>query len=305
MKRIPWALLPLLLFIRFSGSCTVHADDSIARLQDSLEAIAAGYEGEIGIALITSRGDTLVVNNETKYPLMSVFKLHQAIALCDKFARSGTPLDTVVEIDTRTLNSATWSPMLRDHKEPVIVIPVSALMRYTIMQSDNNASNYMFDNLCSVEETDSFIASLIPRGSFRISVTEADMWSNHDLAYENCSSPLGAASLICRLFTDSVLCAEHSGFIRGALLECSTGADRIAAAFGDDDSVDVAHKTGSGFTNAQGVLCACNDVAVIMLPDGSRYALAVFIKDFHGPESIAAEAIARISAAVRDVMARY
>ena len=34
----------------------------------------------IGVAVITSWGDTVVVNGERHYPLMSVFKFHQAVA---------------------------------------------------------------------------------------------------------------------------------------------------------------------------------------------------------------------------------
>lgn len=270
----------------------------LENLRVSLEKIAAKYPGEIGIALLTGDGDTLVVNNETKYPLMSVFKLHQALALCDLFEQRATSLDTVVEIPASCLNPDTWSPMLKDHSEKTIELPVRELLRYTLIQSDNNASNYMFETLRSVAETDSFVATLIPRESFRLVVTEADMWSDHDRCYENCSSPLGAALLINRLYTDSTLCPVNRDFICTTLRECRTGTDRIVAPLADKKEVVVGHKTGSGFRNDDGVLSAHNDVAYVTLPGGRHYALAVLVKDFHGSEAEAAKIIAGISATV-------
>lgn len=271
---------------------------ALENLEDSLEKIAAKYPGEIGIALLTGEGDTLLVNNEPKYSLMSVFKLHQALALCNLFEQRATSLDTVLEIPLARLNPDTWSPMLKDHVGKAIVLSVRELLRYTLMQSDNNASNYMFETICSVAETDSFVAALIPRESFRLVVTEADMWSDHDRCYENRSSPLGAALLVNRLYTDSTLCPVNRDFLCTTLRECRTGTDRIMAPLAGKKDVVVGHKTGSGFRNDKGILSAHNDVAYVTLPDGRHYALAVLVKDFHGTESEAAKAIAEISATV-------
>lgn len=277
---------------------TVAAPADMASLKDSLDSISGQYRGEIGIALIIGEGDTLTVANEPKYPLMSVFKLHQAIALChDLESRSASP-DTVMRIPRASLNPDTWSPMLKDHTGDTITLSVRDLLRYTLIQSDNNASNYMFEHLLPVADSDSFIATLIPRDSFRLTVTEADMWDNHSLCYQNRSSPLGAAMLIDRLYTDSIIGNADATFIRTTLRECQTGADRIVAPLQGKPGVTVGHKTGSGFRDADGTLTAHNDVAYVTLPDGRHYSLAVLVKDFHGDEAEASQAIARISAAV-------
>lgn len=267
-------------------------------LQDSLQTVAGSYPGEIGIALITDRGDTVLVNNEDKYPLMSVFKLHQAISLCHLFDQRGTSLDSVVTLRRNELNPDTWSPMLKDHTGYELTMPVRELLVYTLTQSDNNASNWMFSNIEPVTATDSVVSTIIPRGSFRLEVTEADMWGDHSLCYRNHSSPLGAAELINRLFTDSILSRGTADFIRTTLRECKTGADRIAAPLKDLEEIVVAHKTGSGFRDSNGILTAHNDVAFVELPGNRHYALAVLVKDFNGSESDAAAAIARISAIV-------
>lgn len=310
MKKIIslFGVLPLMA-VSLLGSCSVskanRAEASpspreamIGQLRDSLAHIAGEYPGEIGIALLTSAGDTVVVADEDKYPLKSVFKLHQAISLCRLFDAQGTPLDTVLEIPRRKLNPATWSPMLKDYTADPIRISVRDMLRYTLTQSDNNASNYLFETVEPVAAADSFISTIIPRAGFRIVATEAEMFGNHALCYENHSSPLGAALLIDRLFTDSIIDTASRDFICTTLGQCTTGADRIVAPLAGKDGVTVAHKTGSGFRNADGILCAHNDVAFVTLPDGTSYSLAVLIKDFNGSEQEAAKAIARISSTV-------
>lgn len=275
----------------------------IGVLTDSIRSIAEEYGGEIGVALITGEGDTLVLNNENKYPLMSVFKLHQAVALCHDFEKAGRSLDTVLSIPRSSLNPDTWSPMLQEHTGDTIKLPVRELLRYTLMQSDNNASNLLFRQFTSVKETDAFIASLIPRESFRLVYDEEEMSADHRKCYSNSSSPLGVAILLDRLYTDSIIGTDNQQFISRTLRECKTGTDRIVAPLLSQKGVTVGHKTGSGFRE-NGILAAHNDAGFITYGDGRHYTLVVLIKDFHGDETGAARAISRISAAVYRALTR-
>lgn len=275
----------------------------IGVLTDSIRSIAEEYGGEIGVALITGEGDTLVLNNENKYPLMSVFKLHQAVALCHDFEKAGRSLDTVLSIPRSSLNPDTWSPMLQEHTGDTIKLPVRELLRYTLMQSDNNASNLLFRQFTSVKETDAFIASLIPRESLRLVYDEEEMSADHRKCYSNSSSPLGVAILLDRLYTDSIIGTDNQQFISRTLRECKTGTDRIVAPLLSQKGVTVGHKTGSGFRD-NGILAAHNDAAFITYGDGRHYTLVVLVKDFHGDETAAARAISRISAAVYRALTR-
>lgn len=271
-------------------------------LADSISRITAACPGEVGVAVIVDGTDTVVVNDRSVYPMMSVFKLHQALALCNRFDRDGRSLDTLLTIRRDELDPHTWSPMLKEHREALIALPVADLLRYTLVWSDNNASNVLFERLLGVAATDSFVATLIPRASFQIAYTEAEMSADHAKAYSNYTSPLGAAMLMDRLFADSIVSRPKQRFIQRLLGECTTGKDRIAAPLLDKAGVTIAHKTGSGYT-ANGILAAHNDVAHICLPSGVRYTLAVFVKDFRGNEAQASRVAARISAAVYAVLA--
>lgn len=273
-------------------------------LTDTIAQIVSGYPGEIGVAVIINGSDTVAVNNESIYPMMSVFKVHQALAVCRQFDCEGLSLDTLLNIQRDELDANTWSPMLKEHQEPMFTLTVGDLLRYTLLQSDNNASNLMFERLIGVPETDRFIATLIPRSSFQIAYTESEMAADHAKAYSNRTSPLGAAMLMERLFTDSLVSRGKQAFLRKALGECVTGKDRIAAPLIGKEGVSLAHKTGSGYMKEGGILVAHNDVGYISLPGGVHYALAVFVKDFKGNEAQAAQAIARISECVYSLLAK-
>lgn len=293
------------LGLSIAASCTWcrsdaknHSNVDTTLLRDSISKIVSTYPGEIGVAVIVDNTDTVTVNDRNIYPMMSVFKLHQSLAVCHDFDRRGTGLDSLISIDRSDLDQHTWSPMLKEHPEEEITLSVAELMRYALIQSDNNASNLMFKRLVNVAQTDSFIATVVPRRDFRIVYTEEEMSADHSRAYANSTSPLGAAILINRIFTDSIVSQDKQSFIAGALSECRTGTDRIVAPLLGRPGITAAHKTGSGYRNERGILAAHNDVAYISLPDGISYSLAVFVKDFNGDEAQAAAAIARVSDAV-------
>lgn len=271
-------------------------------LSDTISKIVSEYPGEIGVGVLINNKHKVTVNNESIYPMMSVFKLHQALAVCEDLDNKLISLDSVMTINRGELDPNTWSPMLKEHSEDTISLSIKDLLRYTLAQSDNNASNLMFERLVSVAQTDSFITTIIPRESFQILYSESEMSADHDKAYSNYTSPIGAAMLIDRLFTTSLLSAEKQIFIKKVLSECATGKDRIVAPLIGKEGIVIAHKTGSGYTNDKGELVAHNDVAYIRLPNGVGYALAVFVKDFKGNEAQASKAIARISEVVYSVL---
>ena len=240
-------------------------------------------------------------NNSTNPPLTDV--------LTDSISRivSACPGEIGVAIiinntDTVKVNDKSVYPMMKDYSELVISLTVRDLLRYTIAQSDNNASNLMFKDMVNVAQTDSFIATLIPRSSFQIAYTEEEMSADHDRAYFNYTSPLGAAMLMNRLFTESIVSGEKQSFIKNTLKECVTGTDRIVAPLLDKERVSIAHKTGSGYVNENGILAAHNDVAYICLPNNVCYTLAIFVKDFKGNESQASQYVAHISEVVYSLL---
>ena len=77
------------------------------RTEESLEAeireIIDAADAQVGVALIIDGKDTLAVDGGGRYPLMSVMKFHQSVALLRYRDICGTGLDHELEIDKRDL----------------------------------------------------------------------------------------------------------------------------------------------------------------------------------------------------------
>lgn len=292
---------PLLFYVFCAVLCLCACTNSSARheadvfygLEEELAEFVADKPGKIGVAVIADGGDTLTVNNSDDYPLMSMFKLHQAIAVSRVLDVRGIGFDTVVRVDRSSLDPDTWSPMLKEHDEDEIVVSVGELLDYILVHSDNNASNILFDRVASVASTDSIVRNIVPAGRFRLLYTESEMKAEHGLAYANVSSPLAYAVMVSRLFTDSVVSASKQEFIKDAMRRCSTGESRIAAGLGA--GAVFAHRTGSGYINDRGEVVAVNDGGYVLLPDGGAYTIVVMVKDFAGPQADADKLIAEVS----------
>ena len=83
------------------------------QLETQLKEAIKGKKAEIGIAVIIDGKDTVTVNNDIHYPLMSVFKFHQALALADYMGKQKQSLETRLPIKKSDLKPDTYSP-LRD-----------------------------------------------------------------------------------------------------------------------------------------------------------------------------------------------
>ncbi len=266
-------------------------------LQDSIHRMILRCPGSVGVAIIVNNHDTITVNNNNNYPMMSVFKLHQALATCNHLDKQGVSIDSVLDIQQKELDPNTWSPMMKEHKEALIRLSIRDLLCYALIQSDNNSSNILFDRILSVENTDLYIASLLPRKAFKIAYTESEIAKDHGKAYANFSTPLATAILINRLFTERILSEDYQSFIKETLTRCMTGEKRIASPLLGKKGVSIVHKTGSGYRD-KGILAAHNDAAYITLPNGTNYTLIIFTKDFRGSEAEASRVISQISAIV-------
>ena len=271
--------------------------DGREQMVSEVKRIADGAKGTVGVAMVCE-GDTMTINNEGRYAMMSVFKLHECLAVANALESRGISLDTLINVRAAEMDRQTWSPMNDIYKEGDFRIQASELMRRALIDSDNNASNLLFSHVVTPSETDAFIRTIAPDTCFAIRYSEAEMKARHERAYDNYSTPLSAALLIAKVFREPIVSPEHQGVIREWLTQVTTGHDRLGAAVEGAEGVTFAHKTGSGYRNDAGELMAFNDVAYFELADGRWYSLAVMIRDFAGTEDEAAKIMAEISRTV-------
>lgn len=289
-----------ILFLLAAGAGMLPALLSAQRpaaLKEQLQRIISGKQAEVGIAVILNGEDTITVNNDGRYPMMSVFKFHQALAVTDYMMRNRTPLDSTLFITKEELKPDTYSP-LRDKypDDEEVTVSIQELLTYTLQQSDNNACDILFHRLVSTEETDRYIHSL-GIDSCSISMTEDDMHRDLANCYRNWTTPLAAARLFEKFLTLRLPGNGYHEFLKHTLISCQTGKDRLARPL-ENTQAAIGHKTGTGDRNADGKIIGTNDAGFVIPPDGQHYTIAVFVKDSAETPEATAQIIADISDAV-------
>lgn len=291
--------LTLLLFILLPAYAL--AGNRFQKLYANIHQFISQQNAEVGVAIIANGKDTITIENNRRYPLMSVFKLHQALAVGDYCKRHRLSFDTLLAVNSTDLQPNTYSP-LRDQYPQGGKFSLKQLMEYTLHLSDNNACDILFKFTGGPAATDRYIRSL-GINDFSIQYTEDDMHQDLSLCYENWSTPLATAEVIEALLTRTLFDKPHQEFIKEALVTCQTGKSRIAQPL-QDKHVTIGHKTGTGDRNTSGQLIAINDAGFVQLPNGYRYTLVVFVKDSQESMEHTEAIIARISEMVYQALSK-
>lgn len=290
------------LFTALALPATAHAEQK--DLEKQLQEAIRGKKADIGIAVIHNGKDTITLHNDDRYPMMSVFKFHQALAVVHHIAQQQLPLTTSLSIRKSDLHPNTYSPLRDKYPEGGIRLPLKELLAYTLQLSDNNACDILFDYAGGPKQTDAYIRSLGIE-NFSISQTEQDMHRDLEACYRNWTTPLEAARLLEILITRPLFAdTTYQSFIRQTLIACETGKDRLPKPLLHTKAV-IGHKTGTGDRNANGQLIGTNDIGFVFLPDGQRYTIAVFIKNSEENPEVNAQIIADLSRIVYQFAISY
>lgn len=244
----------------------------------------------------------MTVHNDYRYPLMSVFKLHQALAVAEWCEENRHPLDTLIYLRAQDLKPHTYSPLRDKYPTGNISISIKELLEYTLKLSDNNACDILFGLTGGTAATEAYIRSLGLK-HFAIRATEDEMHRDSRYYASNWSTPLEAARLVEILCTRKLFDKEKQDFIKQTMTEARTGLHRLAQPLEITNAI-IGHKTGTGDPNSRGELTGINDVGFVYLPNGRRYSIAVLVawsaEDMAHTEQI----IADISQAVFNYMTK-
>lgn len=273
-------ILTIILFVFMCVGYSASKDQSskASQLQLRLEEFVTEKDARIGIAVIIDGKDTVTVNGRRDFPMMSVVKFPQAIALAKWLEDNNKTLADSVTFDASDLMENTYSPMLRKYGRITMTMSFRELLGWSLINSDNNACDIIFRHLGGVENTESLLHRMKISADITIGATEADMYEDKNLSYLNRSTPLAMAELFSRF--DNRLRHLSSDYADIALMleQCQTGQDRLAAPLMQTNAV-IGHKTGTGFVMPQGRLMSVNDCGYVCLPNGHKYVIAVFIAD--------------------------
>ena len=265
-------------------------------LQRQIQDLIRDADATVGVAVLTSGGESFAVNDTIGFAMLSTFKFPLAMAVLHQLDERGTPLDPALLITKADLLPDTYSPLRDSCPEGNFRLPVRRLIEYAITLSDNNACDILLRFIGGPAALQQYIRNLgIP--GIAIAADEALMHRSPENVYLNHARPSSAALLIDRFLQGNLLSPAHQQFLKNTMIATSTGTDKLRGML--PSSAIVGHKTGSS-DRIHGMKIADNDIGFVLLPDGTHYSITVFVMNSRKSDTANAALIARISKLVYD-----
>lgn len=235
-------------------------------LQTKVDSLLDVKRVDVGMA-VSYQGKILCAENLDKhFPMMSVFKLHQAIAVLDSLERSPISLGSKILITKDMLHEDTYSPLRDKYPEGNVRLGIGDLLHYTLWQSDNNACDILFSLFGGTRYAQMQMERLGLLDT-QIKWTEDDIHKDTKRCRDNFTTPREAITILET--------AYKNDWLRRCMEECQTGQNRLPALL-PKDKVRIGHKTGTGDALPNGLLVGINDIGFVTLPNGEHYFIAVF-----------------------------
>ncbi len=258
------------LFI-FFWSVNLFAQDR-TELKRNIEQIIATKKADVGVSVLNlNNGDTISINGSKHYPMISVFKFHIALTVLNKVDKGELSLKQKLFIKNNELLENTWSPFREKHPNGDISITLKEALQWMIIKSDNNLCDILIRLIGGVKTIDNFINN----PDFVIRNDEEGMHQNWDAQFLNTTTPNFSNQLLKRFFEKQLLSRKSTKFLYKTMVETSVGPNRIKGKL--PPKTEVAHRTGSSFTNDAGLTGAINDIGIVNLPNGNHFIISVFV----------------------------
>ncbi|MEC3912386.1 class A beta-lactamase [Sphingobium sp. CR2-8] len=279
-----------------------------AKLLGEFTRFAALSDGTVGIAARDLQtGETQALNGDTLFPMASAYKVAVAGRIFALIDAGDLRLDDQLALDPALASEGGIAWMF---SRPGATLSVDRLLELMLQKSDNNATDVLVARAGGPQAITGFVtklgitglrvdsdtAHLLYRamgihplsGSFRQNADAArradpqlavrDIRDLPNLAFaaelEDTSTPRAMVDLITAYESGRALSAASTQRLFTIMAHCETGKKRLVAML--PPGTAIAHKTGS--LNGIG-----NDVGVVRLPDGRRFAVVVFVmKDSRG-----------------------
>ncbi|RDJ20743.1 serine hydrolase [Bosea caraganae] len=287
------------------------ADWDKAKLDSEIPKIEQQSGGRLGVALIDLKDrKTWSHRGKEPFPFQSVFKLPLAVAVLQAVEAGKFKLDQSITVTRKDL-SLYHSPLAKAFKGESNGYPLRDLLTRATGDSDNSAADLLlrlvggpqaltkvlrdggvtgisvdrYERVFQPEilglpgyswdqeiDTAQFYKSIeaLPAAQRRKTL-EASLNDSRDSA-----TPEASIAFLDGFAAGNWLREpEHTRLIDTIITETKSGPDRIRA--GLPKGAGFAHKTGLGPT-ADGLNHATNDIGIVTLPNGRRFAIAVYLK---------------------------
>jgi beta-lactamase class A len=265
-------------------------------LQRQIREIAADAHGKVSVACaLPGASLNCDLNPHAHPPMQSVFKLPLAMAVMQRVDQGKLRLDQPVRfLASDRILPHVYSPLQTQYPEANIGVSLRELLRLNTTLSDNIAADILLRLIGGPAAVQAYMDSLEIRG-FHIEDSERELHAEVAAQYRNWFEPAAAVALLRRLSDHSPLTPASTALILDWMH--STRTKRLE---GDlPAGTLVAHKSGTSDVE-KGVAFATNDIALITLPDGRQFAVAVFLTDAMADDVTRDKVIARIGKAAYD-----
>lgn len=299
MKQL-YHWLPLLLLL-LCPACQDKPGDRAAGLQQDIEDYLEDKQATVGVSVLTDTCTMVAVNDTLRLPLMSVFKFPVAWAVLHRMERQGTPLDTVLSLTPDDLKTGTYSPLCQSHPDRRAEVRMDSLLHYSIALSDNNACDVLLKYAGGPKAVERYMHDL-GIADISLSASEDDMHREPSKALDNNATPRAVSQMFQRFLQRDTLSTAHHNFLFRTLMSTSTGNNKLRAGIPGKRHQMFGHKTGSSDRTADGVKLADNDAGFVIMPDGQRYYITVFVNNSMENDSVNAAIISTVSQMVYDLL---
>lgn len=287
------------------------ADWDRARLDSGIKTIERDARGRLGVALIDLKDrKSWSHRGQERFPMQSVFKLPLAVAVLQAVEAGKLRLDQEIRVKRNEL-ALYWSPLKKGFKGEEQGYTVTDLLTRSAGASDNSAADVLMKRIGGPK----VVTTMLNEGGIagisvdryerefqpEIAGLPAFAWDKviDDEAFEAAIAAMpkekrraALESYIKGEARDSATPEASIAFLEGLargnwlrepahdrlltdiLLKSPTGAQRVRA--GLPTGATFAHKTGTGDT-LDGINSATNDIGIVALPDGRRFAIAIYL----------------------------
>jgi len=282
-----------------------------------IEHVATGLAGRIGFAAQEIGGDEVIAfNGDETFAMASTYKVAIAAAVLDRVDKGELSLDQLVEVPPDMFVTGVVA-LAETFPHPGIQLSVANLIEVMITESDNTATDVCMGlaggaaavtkNLRRLGITDFRVdrttreilmdfyglPGVTPedvaegiRNNPALVQAQVDPNPDFEADPRDHATPLAMLQLLLAIDGGKAMSPESRKFLLGVMSRTRTGPGRLKGLL--PKGTPVAHKTGT----AGGI---ANDVGYITLPDGRRFAIAVYTNSNETSVSDRDRAIAEIA----------
>ena len=289
----------------------------------AIERVASGLAGRIGFAAQEIGGNEVIAfNGDKTFVMASTYKVAIAAAVLDRVDKKELSLDQLVDVTPDTMVVGETA-LAETFVHAGLRLSIANLIEVMITESDNTATDILMglaggsaavtDYLRRLGISDFRVDRLtgeilgefyglpgpatpqVVAEAFRARPELVTAQGDRNLDFEadprDHATPLAMLQLLLAIDIGKATSAKSRDFLLGVMSRTRTGAGRLKGLL--PGGTPVANKTGT-------IGGVANDVGYVTLPDGRRFAVAVFTNSSATPAADRDRAIAEIARSLYD-----